>query len=135
MFLDILTTGGTLDKIYFDAKSEFEVGDPVVGSLLEKMGVGFEFSVDQLMRIDSLDMTDEHRRIIFDRVASSESGYVLITHGTDGMVKTADSLKPIKKKPSYSPALFSQQPLLATTRFLILVALLELFRFLLVASI
>ena len=98
MFLDILTTGGTLDKIYFDAKSEFEAGDPVVGSLLEKMGVGFEFSVDQLMRIDSLDMTDEHRRIIFDRVASSESGYVLITHGTDGMVKTADSLKPIKDK-------------------------------------
>ena len=53
MRLDVLTTGGTLDKVYFDAKSEYEVGDPVVGSLPEKMGVGFEYSDDQLMRVDS----------------------------------------------------------------------------------
>ncbi len=98
MFLDILTTGGTLDKVYFDAKSQFEVGEPVVGSLLEQMAVGFEFSVDQLMRVDSLDMTDEHRSIIFDRVNSSKSDHVLITHGTDGMVKTAECLQPIENK-------------------------------------
>ncbi len=54
MRLDVLTTGGTLDKVYFDAKSQYEVGIPVVGSLPEKMGgVGFEYSVDQLMRVDS----------------------------------------------------------------------------------
>lgn len=47
MRLDVLTTGGTLDKVYFDAKSEYEVGNPVVGSSPEKMGgVGFEYSVD-----------------------------------------------------------------------------------------
>ena len=36
--IDILTTGGTIDKIYFDQKSEFEVGDPVIGPLLTAMG-------------------------------------------------------------------------------------------------
>ena len=40
MRLDVLTTGGTLDKVYFDAKSEYEVGIPVVGSLPEKVGGG-----------------------------------------------------------------------------------------------
>ena len=40
MRLDVLTTGETLDKVYFDAKSEYEVGNPVVGSLSEKMGGG-----------------------------------------------------------------------------------------------
>ena len=38
MQLEVFTTGGTIDKIYFDKKSEFEVGDPVVGTLLEAMG-------------------------------------------------------------------------------------------------
>ena len=36
----IITTGGTIDKVYFDAKSEFEVGDSVVGRLLEALGIG-----------------------------------------------------------------------------------------------
>lgn len=98
MRLDVLTTGGTLDKVYFDAKSEYEVGDPVVGSLLEKMGVGFEYNVDQLMRVDSLDMTAEHREIIASRVCASTSDHVLITHGTDGMVKTADCLNAVTEE-------------------------------------
>ena len=44
MQLEVFTTGGTIDKIYFDKKSEFEVGDPVVGTLLEAMGISVEFS-------------------------------------------------------------------------------------------
>ncbi|NKB32203.1 MAG: asparaginase [Pseudomonadales bacterium] len=98
MFLDVLTTGGTIDKIYFDKKSEFEVGDPVVGKLLEAMDVGFEFQVDALMRVDSLDMTDEHRDIIVERVKASTTKHILITHGTDGMVETASKLQGIEDK-------------------------------------
>ena len=98
MKLDVLTTGGTIDKIYFDQKSEYEVGDPVVGSLLESMNVGFDYEVDQLMKLDSLDMTDEHRRKIYDRVCSSSSRHILITHGTDGMIETAQLLEPVKDK-------------------------------------
>ena len=58
MKLHIITTGGTIDKIYFDAKSDYQVGDPVIGELLERMAVGFAFSVESAMRRDSLDMTD-----------------------------------------------------------------------------
>ncbi len=45
MRLHIITTGGTIDKIYFDAKSDYQVGEPVIGELLQRMGVGFERGV------------------------------------------------------------------------------------------
>jgi|TARA_B110000495_G_C22959860_1_gene562599 L-asparaginase len=48
--LMILTTGGTIDKVYFDAASEFQIGAPVIEALLERMNVGFEVSLNQLMR-------------------------------------------------------------------------------------
>jgi L-asparaginase len=96
--LQIFTTGGTVDKIYFDALSEFQIGDPVVGPILESMNVGFEFCVDELMRLDSLDMTDQHRQIIQQRVRDSDAEYILIMHGTDGMVETAGWLDDIAHK-------------------------------------
>ena len=48
--ITILTTGGTIDKVYFDAASEFQIGAPVIEALLERMNVGFEVSLNQLMR-------------------------------------------------------------------------------------
>jgi L-asparaginase len=110
--LQIFTTGGTLDKIYFDALSEFQIGDPVVGSILKNMNVGFEFCIDELMRLDSLDMTDQHRQIIQQRVGDSDAEHILITHGTDGMVETAGWLSDIVDKKiiftgAMQPAAFS----------------------------
>ena len=98
MSLHIITTGGTIDKIYFDDKSDFQVGDPVIGELLARMKVGFEFSVESTMRKDSLDMTDEDRAQIRHAVEQCEEECVLITHGTDGMVATAKSLAGIEGK-------------------------------------
>jgi len=37
MKVHIVTTGGTIDKIYFDALSDYQIGDPVIGDLLQKM--------------------------------------------------------------------------------------------------
>ena len=36
----IVTTGGTIDKVYFDDKSDFQVGDPQIGRILQELGVG-----------------------------------------------------------------------------------------------
>jgi|TARA_B110000908_G_scaffold170119_1_gene228793 L-asparaginase len=96
--LQVFTTGGTVDKVYFDALSEFQIGDPVVGGILESMNVGFEFCVDELMRLDSLDMTDLHRQTIQQRVRDADAEHILIMHGTDGMVETAGWLDDIAHK-------------------------------------
>ena len=98
MKLHIITTGGTIDKIYFDAKSDYQVGEPVIGELLKKMEVGFPFTVESAMRKDSLDMTDADRELICQLAGDCDENCVLITHGTDGMVATAAALADIADK-------------------------------------
>ncbi|WIO73127.1 asparaginase domain-containing protein [Porticoccaceae bacterium LTM1] len=93
MKINIITTGGTIDKIYFDAKSDYQVGDPVIGELLKRMEVGFEFEVTSVLRKDSLDLTEEDRQLIVENVKNCDSDYVLVTHGTDGMVETGRWLR------------------------------------------
>lgn len=94
----IFTTGGTIDKIYFDAKSEYEVGEPQIGEILRETGVGFPFQITSLMRKDSLDMTDADRSAIREAVAGCTERCVLITHGTDTMTDTAAALQGIDGK-------------------------------------
>ena len=109
--LEILTTGGTIDKVYFDKTSNYEVGDPFVEELLHKMNVNISFKVKSLMKIDSLDMTDIHREEILNYVKNSNANNFLITHGTDSIVETAIYLKKISDKTivltgSLKPAIF-----------------------------
>ena len=88
MEIEIFTLGGTIDKIYFDANSEFQVGDPQIGDLLREANVTFDYSVESLMRKDSLDMTDADRSLVCERVEQASPQHILITHGTDTMVDT-----------------------------------------------
>jgi L-asparaginase len=88
MKINIITTGGTIDKIYFDAKSDYQIGDPVIGALLQRMGMTVDFSVHSLMRKDSLELTDTDRQSIVNAVLESDSDHILVTHGTDTMVET-----------------------------------------------
>ena len=109
--LEILTTGGTIDKVYFDKKSNYEVGDPFVEELLRKMNVNISFKVKSLMKIDSLDMTDIHREEILNYIMNSNANNFLITHGTDSIVETAIFLKKFSDKTivltgSLKPAIF-----------------------------
>jgi L-asparaginase len=94
----IITTGGTIDKIYFDDKSDYQVGEPQISQILHAMHVAFEFEVSALMRKDSLHITDDDRKLIRAAIAGSTAGHVLITHGTDTMVETAVELKGLEGK-------------------------------------
>jgi L-asparaginase len=96
--LHIFTTGGTIDKIYFDAKSEYEVGEPQIGEILREIGVTFPFEITSLMRKDSLDMTSADREQIHTAVLRCPDKYILITHGTDSMTETALALANIPDK-------------------------------------
>ena len=86
----VLTTGGTLDKVYFDALSEFQVGEPVVSDILALMNVTFEVETQEICRKDSLELTDDDRLAVKQAIESSDAKWVLITHGTDTMVNTAN---------------------------------------------
>ena len=94
----IITTGGTIDKIYFDDKSDYQIGEPQISQILHAMHVAFEFEVSALMRKDSLHMEDKDRKLIRDVVSVSETQHILITHGTDSMVETATVLQNVPGK-------------------------------------
>ena len=94
----IVTTGGTIDKIYFDDMSDYQIGEPLIGQILKQLQVGFKFKVKALMRKDSLHVTDEDRLKIRAEITASDASHVLITHGTDSMVKTALVLADIPGK-------------------------------------
>lgn len=94
----IITTGGTIDKIYFDDKSDYQVGEPQISQILHAMHVAFDFEVSALMRKDSLHITDTDRQLIRATVAASDAPQVLITHGTDSMVDTALELRGLDGK-------------------------------------
>ncbi len=98
MKIRFIATGGTIDKVYFDARSEYEVGPPQVMDILRDANVAFEFDVESVLAKDSLDLTDADRRLIRDRVAASPCDRVVVTHGTDTIVETALCLKGIAGK-------------------------------------
>jgi L-asparaginase len=98
MRIAFLTTGGTIDKVYFDEKSRFEVGETVVGKILRESGASFEFEVVPLMRKDSLDVSETDRRAIRAAVEVRPENRVIVTHGTDTMVETAQALVGIPGK-------------------------------------
>ncbi len=96
--IDVFTTGGTIDKVYFDALSEFHVGPTTLADILTENNVYAQHRVTQLMRKDSLELTAEDRAAIYDAVMASEAEHILITHGTDTMVETGKKLAGIKNK-------------------------------------
>ncbi len=107
----IFTTGGTIDKTYFDAKSAYEVGDPQIIEILQEANIGIDFEVEVLFRKDSLEITDVDREEVVRRVSAEAAERILITHGTDTMVDTARALMSIEGKTivlvgSLSPARF-----------------------------
>jgi L-asparaginase len=109
----ILTTGGTIDKAYFDDLSRYQIGDTVIVKLLHLANVHHPYRIVELLRKDSLDLTDEDRSALRQRVESLESSRIVITHGTDTMTESAKALAGIGGKTivftgALSPARFSE---------------------------
>lgn len=109
----IITTGGTIDKVYFDASSDYEVGDSVVAELLNQAQVRQPFEVISLLRKDSLELTEDDRQLIASTIAGRPEAKIVITHGTDTMTATAQVLLSLENKTivltgSLAPARFAQ---------------------------
>ena len=92
MKIKFFTTGGTIDKVYFDARSEYQVGAPQVTDILKDANVAFDYEVVSILQKDSLDMTADDREAIRQAVAVDPGDKVVITHGTDTMADTARHL-------------------------------------------
>ena len=98
MFIRFITTGGTIDKIYFDALSQFEVGESQVEHILKEGLVQFDYEIVSLLQKDSLELTDADRAKLRAYIESDDAAFYVITHGTDTMAETAESLQGLGDK-------------------------------------
>lgn len=109
----ILTTGGTIDKLYFDALSTYQIGESVVDRVLRTAQVKLPYRIKELMRKDSLELTDADRALIATVAAEAPEQRIIITHGTDTMAQTAQVLSGVRDKTivlvgALSPARFAE---------------------------
>ena len=109
----VLTTGGTIDKNYFDALSEYQIVDSGIPALLKEARVALPFRIEEVCRKDSLELTGEDRAEIARRAAEAPETRIVITHGTDTMTETAKALAGVAGKTivltgALSPARFAE---------------------------
>lgn len=94
----LVTTGGTIDKDYFDALSDYKVVDSIIPQLLARIGSGVEVEQYEICRKDSLELNADDRSALKLRIESLSCDKVLVTHGTDTMVDSALALGVIANK-------------------------------------
>jgi L-asparaginase len=99
--IEIFTTGGTIDKFKPEGpgwQGQYIVGKPTAEGMLKKANVNFDYLMASIMSKDSVNMTSEDRQVIFNVIKASRCKYIVVTHGTDAMVKTAKKLEGIEDK-------------------------------------
>ncbi len=100
MKIVFIQAGGTIDKDYprMQKGYAFEIGEPAVKRILEKIHPSFEFEVISLLKKDSLDMTERDRDRILEACQKTDADKIVVTHGTDTMIETARKLNNIRNK-------------------------------------
>lgn len=95
-----IQTGGTIDKDYprLTRAYAFEITDPAVERILTRVNPSFEYEVISLLKKDSQDITDDDRELIVRTCQKAPQDKIIVTHGTDSMITTAQSLTAIKDK-------------------------------------
>jgi L-asparaginase len=88
----IFVTGGTFDKTYDEIAGRLAFGDTHLPEMLRLGRSRVPVSIRTLMMIDSLEMSEDDRRLIVHNCASCEETRIVVTHGTDTMVETAAAL-------------------------------------------
>src|SRR4051812_12773751 len=86
----IIVTGGTFDKRYDAIKGELTFKDTHLPAILEQARVTLPLAVEIRLLIDSLQMTEEHRQSVLEACRESPEHAIVVVHGTDTMVRTAE---------------------------------------------
>jgi L-asparaginase len=92
MKIKLFVTGGTIDKQYNELTGKLDEESTATSKMLKQSRLRVAVDIEQLMLVDSLDMTENQRHQILDACRKTEAKRIVITHGTDTMVQTAELL-------------------------------------------
>jgi L-asparaginase len=95
-----IQTGGTIDKDYPKTTLgyAFEITDSAVSRILPEANPSFEYEIASVCKKDSTELTSEDRDNILKLCIENTADKIIITHGTDTMIETAEILSEIKNK-------------------------------------
>ena len=88
----IVVTGGTFDKRYDELRGVLSFGETHLPEMLRLGRSRVDVTIDSLMMIDSLDMSENDRAQIVRHCRNASEPQIVVTHGTDTMVETARAL-------------------------------------------
>ncbi len=88
----LLITGGTFDKEYDMINGRLYFNQTNVDEMLLKGRCTVPHTVETLMMVDSLEMTDRDRDKILKACTENQEDKIVITHGTDTMTVTGEYL-------------------------------------------
>ncbi|WP_353266495.1 asparaginase domain-containing protein [Gemmatimonas sp.] len=92
MSVRVFVTGGTFDKEYDELTGTLHFNATHLTEMLQRGRCMIDVSVEVLMMIDSLEMKESHRVRIVQACRDAVETQIVITHGTDTMVDTAQVL-------------------------------------------
>ncbi len=98
MAIKIFLTGGTFDKEYNELNGQLYFKDTHLHEMLSMGRNRVPVDTRILMMIDSFDMTDNDREIIAQNVLKADEDKIIVTHGTDTMVETAQAIAKIVRE-------------------------------------
>lgn len=111
----LLQTGGTIDKSYPIGNENhgysFVIATPAYERILKRINPRFQHETKTILQKDSLDISEAERKLILNACKETELNKIVITHGTDTMIRTAELLSQIENKAivltgAMSPELF-----------------------------
>ena len=89
MRMRLYVTGGTFDKEYDEINGRLYFKDTHVREMLKLGRCHADIEVRTLMMIDSLEMNENDREIIYKSCIEADPDRIVITHGTDTLAVTA----------------------------------------------
>jgi len=91
--LRVFVTGGTFDKEYDELTGTLRFNTTHLPEMLRRGRCMLDVEIEVLMMLDSLEMTAAHRQRIVAACRVATEPRLVITHGTDTMVETAQLLQ------------------------------------------
>lgn len=96
----IIQTGGTIDKDYPRKTGgyAFEITTPAISRIFQRVNPLLNYKIIELFKKDSTDIIDNEREELKKICCENPAEKILITHGTDTLIETANFLGKIENK-------------------------------------